>query len=386
MKEGLKIVKSQPYFSVDAKVLREALELGVPEKKTTIPILSNVLFQLEKDILRITTTDLDQSVVTEIDAIPSKHKTHEPFTIPWKKTLDLLSGESGLVVFTPLENHWVKMTVGGVEYKLVGMAITNYPKALTPVKPLYNLPGESLTEMLAHTMFAISNEESRYTLSGAQFVFANAKLRIAATDGHRLAVETREMDITVNDGKVQEILVRREALTWLSKPKRIGKEFVGFSTDEHTIFFSLPHLRTIFSTRKMTGQFPNVEAVIPRKEETRIAATFQSAEAASKLLTRVARFSDERSGCVRFHINSRVTFSAQSIECGEAQADVPASIKSVEDGTEIKIGLNSGYVLDVLKIIGKKPVTMSLKDTQSAAMLESSELPGFVSILMPMRI
>jgi DNA polymerase-3 subunit beta len=391
MKSNLKIVKSYPYFTVDAKTLREALELGAPEKKTTIPILSNVLFELVGDILKLTTTDLDQAVVTELDAIPSKHKgPREPFTIPWRKTIDLLSGETGLVVFTPLENNWVKMTVGGVEYKLIGMAVTNYPKLMEAVAPFHNISGETLCEMLSRTTFAISQEESRYTLNGARFLFNSGSFQIAATDGHRLAVEKRQMDVTCKDG-TQTIIVPRDALAWLSKAKRLGKEFVGVSWSdlaltEARIFFHLPHLRTVFSTRKLNGTFPTIEAVTPSKEEVRITAAFLSAEAVSKLLTRVAKFADERSGAVRFNFNGKVTFSAQSTESGEALADVPAVLTGTEEDFSIKIGLNSGYVLDVLKVIGKKPVSILLKDAQSAAMIVSPEIEGYTYILMPMRL
>ena len=384
------LVKSLPSFTVDAKALREALELGTPEKKTTIPILVNALFELQGKTLRITTTDLDQAAVTEIDAVPSKHKKPiEPFTIPHRKTLDLLGGESGPVVFTPLENNLVKMTVGGVDYKLIGMAKTNYPQVAEPTEAQYNIPGETLTEMLAHTTFAISEEESRYTLNGALFVLNSGRLRIVATDGHRLATEVRDMDITTKDGTVN-LLIPRPALAWLSKPKRIGKEFVGVSVGlnnkaEGQVFFHLPHLRTVFSTRKCTGQFPNWEAVMPRKENTRISADFDSTETLVRPLTRVAKFADERSGCVRFQFNGKVTLGAQSTEHGEAEANVPAVLNAAT-GEAIKIGLNSRYVLDVLKVIGKKPVSIHLIDHQSAAMLDSPEIPGFASILMSMRL
>ena len=381
----------RPSFTVDAQALREALELGTPEKKTTIPILVNALFEPHGKTLRITTTDLDQATVTEIDAILSKHKTHEAFTIPWRKTLDLLSGETGLVVFTPLENNWIRMTVSGVDYKLIGMATTNYPEVPEPTAPLYQIPGDTFTEMLAHTTFAISNVESRYTLNGAQFQFNNGKMRIAATDGHRAAIETREMDIKVKDGETHNIVVSKAALSWLSKPKRIGKEFVGISTEpagklQAQSFFHLPHLRTVFSTRVLSGQFPNIEAVMPRRDAIRVTANFNSAEAFSKLLVRVAKFADERSGCVRFNFDGKVALSAQSTDSGEALAEVPATLTGTEEDFAITIGLNSNYVLDVLKVIGKKPVTIHLKDEQSAPLIESSEFPGYSYILMPMRL
>jgi len=391
MKANLKVVKSLPHFTVNAKVLRDALELGNPEKKTTIPILSNVLFELIDDILKLTTTDLDQTVVTELDAIPSKHKgPREPFTIPWRKTIDLLSGEDGLAVFTPLENNWVKMAVGGVEYKLIGMTPKNYPKIAEAVDPFHNISGETLSEMLGRTTFAISQEETRYTLNGARFLFNSGSFQIAATDGHRLAIEKRSVDVTCKDG-TQTLIVPRPALTWLSRPKRLTKEFVGISwsdlsSTDARIFFHLPHLRTVFSTRKLNGQFPTVEAVTPRKEDVRITAAFSSAETVSKLLARVAKFADERSGCVRFNFNGKVTFSAQSTELGEAQADVPATLTGTEEDFAIKIGLNSGYVMDVLKVIGKKPVSILLKDAQSAAMIVSPEFEGYSYILMPMRL
>ena len=385
----VKKIASVPNFTVDAEALRQALELGTPEKKKTIPILVNALFEPQGKTLRITTTDLDQTAVTEIDAVLSRHKTHEAFTIPHRKTLDLLVGESGPVVFSPLENHWIRMTVGGVDYKLIGMARTNYPKVPDPVAPQYNVPGEVLTEMLGHTTFAISAEESRYTLNGALFRFNTGNMRIVATDGHRLAMEVREMDITTKNG-TQDTIVPHPALTWLSKPKRIGKEFVGISIEDGTdkvkpyIFFHLPHLRTVFSTRKLSGQFPNWEAVFPRKEGMKVVANFESAEAVAKTLAKVARCADERSGAVRWRVNGKVTISAQSTEAGEAEAVLPAVVTG--EGNEVVAGFGNHYMQDVLKVLGKKPVTISLRDRETAQLIESPEYPGFAHILMPMRI
>lgn len=175
-------------FSVKKYDLLKELELtqGVVERKTTIPILSNLLFEAKGDHLDITATDLELSICTNCVA---KVKKEGGGTIPAKKLLELvrlLPDEE--IRFKVLENHWVQIQSGKRNYKLVGMSKDNFPTIPDPPHPLAKIPASLLSGLIARTAFAISSEESRYTLNGGLLVLKPEMAAMVATDGHRLAL------------------------------------------------------------------------------------------------------------------------------------------------------------------------------------------------------
>ena len=115
-------------------------------------------------------------------------------------------------------------------------------------------------------------------------------------------------------------------------------------------------------------------------------ASFPSADELAKTLTKVARMADERSGAVKFAINGACVLSASSSDIGKASATVKAVITHSDEMPEIVTGFNSDYVLDALKVAGKSPVVLSLKDSQSAGVITVPSIPEYEYILMPMRM
>src|SRR3954468_404131 len=159
---------------------------GVVERKTTIPILSHFLFEAAGDRLAITATDLDLGLRTSCAA---KVKKEGSCTIPARKLYDYVRLlPDGDITIKLLENHWVNIRSGRSITKMVGMARSNFPALPTfPTAGTIKIPGQVLRTMIAKTIFAISSEESRYTLNGALMVLKPESIIMVATDGHRLA-------------------------------------------------------------------------------------------------------------------------------------------------------------------------------------------------------
>src|SRR6202451_4602054 len=169
-----------------AELLRELTAAqSVVERKTTIPILSNFLFEASGDKLTITATDLDQSVRTSCAA---KVKKPGACTIPARKLYDYIKLlADGDISIKLMENHWVQIRSGRSNTKMVGMARANFPQVPElPEAGLTQLAAASIKGMISKTIFAISNEESRYTLNGALLILKAESLSMVATDGHRL--------------------------------------------------------------------------------------------------------------------------------------------------------------------------------------------------------
>src|ERR1700761_9394235 len=239
---------------------------SVVERKTTIPILSNFLLEAgsegSPDRLTITATDLDQSIRTSCGA---KVKKPGACTIPARKLFDYVKLlPDGDISIKLMENHWVQIRSGRSNTKMVGMARANFPQvAEFPETGLTKIPAASIKAMISKTIFAISNEESRYTLNGALLILKAESLSMVATDGHRLAHIEKTGESLLNISGEKKTLIPRKALAELqSLLADTEEDSLDFYDDEHTLYFRLGH--RVLTTRKLTGQFPNYEAVLPR--------------------------------------------------------------------------------------------------------------------------
>ena len=355
---------------------------SVVERKTTIPILSNFLLEAENDRLNITATDLDQAIRTSAAV---KVKKPGACTIPARKLYDYIKLlPEGEISIKLLDNHWVQIRSGRSNTKMVGMARANYPQVPEfPSVAATSIPALVLKTLINRTIFAISNEESRYTLNGALLVIKAESLAMVATDGHRLAYVEKPNEALEGISGEKRVLIPRKALQELQQLLSVSEaEKVEFADDEHTLFFRIGH-RTL-STRKLSGQFPNFEAVMPR-DNTKFAVVRSSELSAA--IGRVAQFADERSGAIRMRLESNeLKISANSAESGESEDTIDTPYAS----EPIAVGFNSGYILDFLKALGNEgEVRLEFKDSQSAGQMRPEDPDAeykYRYVLMPMRI
>jgi DNA polymerase-3 subunit beta len=355
---------------------------SVVERKTTIPILSNFLIEADGDRLNITATDLDQAIRTSAAA---KVKKPGACTIPARKLYDYVKLlPDGDISIKLLDNHWVQIRSGRSNTKMVGMARANYPQVPEfPAVTATSISTVALKTLINRTIFAISNEESRYTLNGALLVIKAESLAMVATDGHRLAYVEKPNEILEGISGEKRVLIPRKALQELQQLlSNTEAEKVEFADDEHTLFFRVGH-RTL-STRKLSGQFPNFEAVMPR-DNTKFAVV--SSSELSSAIQRVAQFADERSGAIRIRLESNeLKISSSSTESGESEDTIDTPYSS----DPIAVGFNSVYILDFLKALNNEgEVRLEFKDSQSAGQMRPEDPEAeykYRYVLMPMRI
>ena len=244
------------------------------------------------------------------------------------------------------------------------------------------LPAQVLRTLIGKTIFAISSEESRYTLNGALMVLKPESITMVATDGHRLAHIERPGEKFEGVSGEMKTLVPKKAMDELKSllDSTDDAEFIEFAKDESTLFFRIgPRLLT---SRQLTGQFPNFEAVLPKDNNKSITLHGEDFAAA---ISRVAQFADERSRAVRLKLESgELKLSASSTETGESEDSLETDYK----GDTLTIGFNAQYILDFLKAVGAGDVRLELKDAQSAGQLRPAEGEDYKYryIVMPMRI
>jgi DNA polymerase-3 subunit beta len=363
-----------------SELLRELTATqGVVERKTTIPILSNYLFEASADKLSLTATDLDLSLRTSCNA---KVKKEGSCTIPARKLYDYVKLlPDADITIKLLENHWVSIRCGRSNTKMVGMARSNFPSLPSfPTAGAIKIPSQVLRSMIAKTGFAIATEESRYTLNGALMVLKPESITMVATDGHRLAHVERSGEKFDGVSGEMKTLVPKKAMDELKSLLDADVETIEFAKDESTLFFRVG--ARLLTSRQLTGQFPNYEAVLPKDNNKAVTVRGEELGAA---ISRVAQFADERSRAVKLKLEKgELRLSASSTETGESED----SIEVGYNGDAMAIGFNAQYLIDFIKASGAGEVQLELKDPQSAGQLRPAESEEYKYryIVMPMRI
>jgi len=355
---------------------------GVVERKTTIPILSNFLIEAEGDKVVITATDLDQSIKTSCAA---KVKKPGSCTIPARKLYEYIKLLSdGDISIKLMENHWIQIRSGRSNTKMVGMARANFPQVPEfPQTSVTSIPAASLNNCISKTIFAISNEESRYTLNGALLILKAESLAMVATDGHRLAHIEKSGETLSNVSGERKTLIPRKALAELhSLLSNTDAESIEFADDDNTLFFRIGH--RVLTSRKLTGQFPNYEAVMPRDNNKFVVVRCEDLMGS---IQRVAQFADERSGAVKVRLEqNELKISSSSTDSGESED----TIETPYSFDPLVVGFNSSYLIDFLKAIGNDgEVRLEFKDAQSAGQVRPEDADDeykYRYIIMPMRI
>jgi len=370
-------------FTVSKSDLVRELSLsqGVVEKKTTIPILSNVLLEAADGLLTLTATDLELGIRC---SCPARVKKEGSGTVPARKLLDYVRLlPEGDVNMKFLENHWANITSGRSRTRIAGMSRESFPELPQMPPPIAEIPVKTLQSMIVRTQFAISMEESRFTLNGALLLLRPEGLTMVSTDSHRLAFVQAA---AANSGKVDQqfrALIPKKAMSELMKlADEAGPDGKAiFSGDDNHLFFQVGHRLLI--TRKLTGNFPDYERVLP-KEHTQ-SAKLQKDEIKSAI-ERVAQFADERSRAIRVRFtNGEVQVFSSSVEMGESEESVPSEYA----GPDLEIGFNAQYLLDFLRVIPQDHVSFELKDQKSAGEMRpaGSDVPEqYRYVVMPMRI
>jgi DNA polymerase-3 subunit beta len=360
------------------------LSQGVVEKKTTIPILSNVLIEAREDRIILTATDLELGIRC---SCPAKVKKEGAGTVPARKLLDytrLLPDADVNLKF--LENHWASITCGRSRTKMAGMSRESFPELPQIPETIAEIPVRQLASMIARTAFAISMEESRFTLNGALLLLGPEGMTMVATDGHRLAYVESNVESNGSAAKLNKgfrALIPKKAMGEIVKlaEESAPDSKIVFAGDDNHLFFKFGERLLI--TRKLTGNFPDYERVLP-KENTNIAKLKK--EEIRAAIERVAQFADERSRAIRVQFgHGEVKVFSSSVETGESEESVPTEYA----GPDLEIGFNAQYLLDFLRAISHDEVAFALKDQKSAGEMRPASEEAkdhYRYVVMPMRI
>jgi DNA polymerase-3 subunit beta len=369
-------------FTVSKTDLVRELNLsqGVVEKKTTIPILSNVLIEAAGEHVQLTATDLELGIRCSCPARVSKEGSG---TIPVRRLLDYTRLLPDVDInIKVLENHWVSLQCGRSRTRMAGISRESFPQLPEMPPALAEIPITTLASMIGKTIFAISSEDSRFTLNGALLYLKSQGMLMVSTDGHRLAYVESATEISGVAVPYRALLPRKAMGEILKLAQEVQADaVVKFSGDENHLFFQLGDRLLI--SRKLTGTFPDYERVLPKEQHRSVTLSKDEVRAA---IERVAQFADERSRAIRlqFAPGEVKVFSSIS-ETGESEESIPAEY----DDVTVEIGFNAQYLLEFLRAVSEDQVTFSFKDPHSAAEVRPAGTPEgyqYRYVVMPMRI
>jgi DNA polymerase-3 subunit beta len=372
---------SEMKFTVNKQNLQKELSFvqGVVEKKNTIPVLSNILIEsLGENAIRITGTDLDVTIRCDTEA---EIKTAGAICVQARKLFEIVRLlPDAPITFTKEENDWVTVKCDRAKYKLVGVAKDAFPEVPSAKSTPTKISAAVLKTLIDRTIFAITQEESRYTLSGAKFILDDSGAKMVTTDGHRLAYIERKTTAPNGTGDSVDTLIPRKTLAELTKLTADHDGDINLGMDENNIYFEVGSRLLI--SRMLYGQFPNFEMVMPKNNDK--AVQFDTA-LLNLAIKRVALMADDRSHAIRFHLEpNQLVITSQNAEEGEAAETVPSDYS----GDNTDIGFNAQYLQDFLNVIGEGSVAFEFKDGNSQAQLRPAEGGeyDYKYVVMPMRL
>jgi DNA polymerase-3 subunit beta len=353
---------------------------SVVERRNTIPILSNVRMIAADGVLSLAATDMDMEINESVAANVS---TEGSTTAPAHTLHDIVRKfPDGSEVELTLNAEGTQMTVkaGRSQFKLSCLPVGDFPEVGAGDMPTgFAVPAADLRALIDRTKFAMSTEETRYYLNGIYLHAAEREgvqvLRAVATDGHRLA--RFEMPLPEGAGDMPGIIIPRKLIGELRKLVDEAADTIAISLSEAKIKFAFDHV--ILTSKLIDGTFPDYQRVIPEGNDKIV-------EVNAKLLTsavdRVSTISDGKSRAVKIAMNGKLmTISASSAEAGSATEEV-----EVQGETDIEIGFNAKYLLDITSQIEGEGCRFTLADAASPTIIQDNSDPTALYVLMPLRV
>lgn len=365
-------------FSVTREVLLPALSIvsGVVEKRQTLPILSNLLLQLNGNSLTLTGTDLEVELRTTIEVEDAESGE---ITVTARKFLDICKAlpESSKMQFTQDENHII-LRSGRSRYTLSTLSANEFPLSDNQsTVSEFSIKQSELLYLINKTQFSMANQDVRYYLNGLLLETSIAKIRAVATDGHRLAI--CELN-TTDDQKLSDgqIIIPRKAVVELSRLLENSDTSCHVSLGSNHIRVDLD--TTHFSSKLIDGKFPDYNRVIPSQELNIMRC---NKDTLRQMLHRTAILSNEKYRGIGLEISENLLIAkVHNPEHEEAEEQLDVEF----NGSAVEIGFNVSYLLDVLGNLDEEVVEIGLIDANSSCIITGKDNKYSRYVVMPMRL
>jgi len=366
-------------FTVSREALLAPLQLvaGVVERRQTLPVLANVLVVLDQQTLSLTGTDMEVEIVARL-SVDNVEDVGE-ITIPARKLVDICRSlpDTAEISFILQDDQKMIVKSGRSRFTLATLPANDFPTTEKRDGDIqFSCSQFLIKRLIDRTAFAMAQQDVRYYLNGMLWEVEGNSLRCVATDGHRLAMCSRELDVDAPT-KTQAILPRKgviELARWLSDEETqinltLGTHHIRVETEEYT-----------FTSKLVDGKFPDYERVLPKGGTNIVLGNRTELKQA---FARTAILSNEKYRGVRLNFSEGLlNIVANNPEQEEAEEQVVIDYQ----GGDIEIGFNVSYLQDVTNVLDTENIKLTLSDANSSALLEEPEAGDSVYVVMPMRL
>lgn len=354
---------------------------NIVEKRNTMPILVNILLEADNGHLKVFATDLEVSLT---DEIPVAKEKKGRVAVNAKNLFDIVKelGE-GPIQLLKKENNWLEIRQNKSVFNIVGISAEEYPVFPTySTKDFMKIDAAILSDMIEKTIYSVSNDETRYHLNGVyferHFEKGDGVYRMVATDGHRLSLVDRQVDVKGVGMPTQGVIIPRKGLFEIKKLlDAAGGEFEMAVEGSQLI---VRYQSTVLMIRLIEGKYPNYQQLIPHNL---VNHAHVHRETLLSSLKRVSLLSNQKyKGVMLTLAPGKMEISSNNPELGDAKEEIEIRYK----GAEIKIGFNARYMLDVLNSFDDDEVDIELNDQLSPGLMRPHNDSSYTCIVMPMRI
>lgn len=356
---------------------------NIVEKRNTMPVLVNVLFEATKNKLKIFATDLEVSLTDETNA---EVQEQGQLAVNARNLFDIVKELSeGPISFTKKKNNWVEIKQNKSVFNIVGIGAEEYPIFPTfKTKEFFKIEAKLFSEMIERTIYSVSNDETRYHLNGVYFEKKkeNGKVyfRMVATDGHRLSLVEREVATEMQESSIPStgVIIPRKGLSEIKKiidtlDSKIEMAFEGSQ-------LIIKNNSTVLMVRLIEGKYPNYQQLIP--QQMKKTANIDR-EIFLSSIRRVSLLSNHKSKGVTICLsNGKMEISSNNPEMGDAKEEIDVDYS----GDEMKIGFNAKYILDILNSFDDQNLDLELDGQLSPGLIRPENDKKYTCVVMPMRI
>lgn len=349
--------------------------IGAVERRQTLPILGNVLLKSNSGTLTLTATDLEIEMVSRVDS-----STSDDFqtTLPARKLLDICKAlPDGSDIEFGIEENRATLASARSRFTLATLPATDFP-GLDEIEEQqsFSIPQNELKTLFDSTAFAMAQQDVRYYLNGILVEISPDLLKLVATDGHRLALSNYPSEIGVSTEK--QIIIPRKGVLELSR-------LLENTDSPAKIVLSQNHIRVetgslVFTSKLIDGKFPDYKRVIPVDGNKVLEVNRESLK---NSLNRIAILSNEKYRGIRLTLTPG-NLSIQANNPDQEEAEEELSV--IYDDSEMEIGFNVTYIIDVLNVLDSENVYIKLKDANSSCIISDSEESTSLYVVMPMRL
>ncbi len=370
-------------FKIERDNFMKALQRvqGIVEKRTSMPILSNVLIVTSSNSIEIIATDLEVGLKS---SYPAKIENEGKITVGAKKLYEIVKELPNQEInFSTKDNDWVEITCGKVRFNIVGLSPDEFPSVTDAMdEQLLELEASLLRRMIEKTSYAICNDETKYNLNGiftrVEQEDGNQVLKMVSTDGHRLSIVSGEFTGKASPELLKGVILPKKGIYEIKKIVDEGDGLLKFGFVNSSAVVKKGDTTLIM--RLVDGDFPDYTRVIPATNDQHVKA---NREELIHAVRRMAILSSEKFKGIMLEIEGNaLKISSSNPELGDAMEEMDIQY----EGIPFSVRFNARYLLDVLAVCESEQILMKFKNELSPSIVTTDKDESFLAVIMPMRL